>query len=421
MSIHIASTSHRRRLSRHLALAVCTLLASPVFAEEASKKPAPIPGAFTIETFRLESGVVLPRAVVIYGTYGTLNAAKDNAVLLPSHYMAQSDGYDWLVGEGRALDPRKHFLIMTELFGNGRSSSPSNTPEPFHGPRFPVTTIRDNVEAVRRLLEDGLGIHHLKAVVGFSMGAEQAFQWAVSHPRFADRIVVTSGTARCWPHGIVRLEGQIRAITADPAFKGGDYTDEPVQGIETTGAVWLAWLYSQAWWKRELWKTTDAKAAGMTLAQFTEAQTKELFAGADANNLILQMRTGSSTTWEGRPASTGAPKRRFGRSSLRYCICRRRRTSTSRSATRGRRRIGSARSRSRPSRRSGAIRPARGRAPRTWPSSRGSCGPSSHRAERGRSSVRRARRLASPAMFRPFARRIGASCCERFGASPLRH
>ncbi|HTS79041.1 MAG TPA: alpha/beta fold hydrolase [Myxococcaceae bacterium] len=273
-----------------LGLAVC-VLASDGRADTPPKKPGPTPGSFTIESFPLEAGVTLPRAIVVYGTYGTLNAAKDNAVLLPSHYMAQSDGYDWLIGEGRALDPKKHFLIMTELFGNGRSSSPSNTPEPFHGPRFPVTTIRDNVEAVRRLLEDGLGIHHLRAVVGFSMGAQQAFQWAVSQPRFADRIVATAGTARCWPHGIVRLEGQIRAITADPAFKGGDYTDEPVRGIETTGAVWLAWLYSQEWWKRELWRKADPASAGMTLAQFTDAQIKEFFSGADANNLILQMRT----------------------------------------------------------------------------------------------------------------------------------
>jgi homoserine O-acetyltransferase len=291
MTIGTASASQRRRPSFLLALMVCTLCAPTLFAEEASKKPVPVPGTFTIESFRLESGVVLPRAIVIYGTYGKLNAAKDNAVLLPSHFMAQSDGYDWLIGEGRALDPKRYFLVMTELFGNGRSSSPSNTPEPLHGPRFPVTTIRDNVEAVRRLLEDGLGIHHLRAVVGFSMGAEQAFQWAVGHPRFADRIVATAGTARCWPHGIVRLDGQIRAITADPAFKGGDYTDEPVHGLETTGAVWLAWLYSQEWWKRELWKTADPKAAGLTLAQFIEGQTKEFFAGADANNLILQMRT----------------------------------------------------------------------------------------------------------------------------------
>ncbi len=203
-----------------VALAALALLASAGRAAEPARKAAPTPGSFTIENFELESGVTLPRAVVVYGSYGTLDAARDNAVLLPSHYMAKSDGYDWLIGEGRALDPRKQFLIMTELFGNGRSSSPSNTPEPFHGPRFPLTTIRDNVEAVRRLLEDGLGIHHLQAVVGFSMGAEQAFQWAVSHPRFADRIVATSGTARCWPHGIVRLEGQIARHHRRPDVQG---------------------------------------------------------------------------------------------------------------------------------------------------------------------------------------------------------
>ena len=277
------------KLALVLVLACATVPA--VARAEPAAKPGPAPGSFTIENFTLESGVTLPKAIVVYGTYGTLNAARDNAVLLPSHYMAQSDGYDWLIGEGRALDPRKHFLIMTELFGNGRSSSPSNTAPPFHGPRFPLTTIRDNVEAVRRLLEAGLGVHHLKAVVGFSMGAEQALQWAVSHPRFADKIVATAGTARCWPHGVVRLDSQIRAITIDPAFKGGDYTEQPVRGVETTAAVWLAWLYSQEWWKRELWKTTEPAAATMTLEQYTDKQRKEFFAGADANDLILQMRT----------------------------------------------------------------------------------------------------------------------------------
>jgi homoserine O-acetyltransferase/O-succinyltransferase len=291
MNPRTRSASSRRLDLLLVPLALCALLASVAQAAQAAKKSGPTPGSFTLENFQLEGGVTLPRAVVVYGTYGSLNVAMDNAVLLPSHYMAQSDGYDWLIGEGRALDPGKYFLIMTELFGNGRSSSPSNTPEPFHGPRFPVATIRDNVEAVRRLLEEGLGIHHLRAVVGFSMGAQQAFQWAVSHPRFADKIVATAGTARCWPHGIVRLEGQIHAITADAAFKGGDYTEQPVRGIETTGIVWLGWLYSQEWWRRELWRKTGPAAASMTLAQFTESELKEFFAGADANNLILQMRT----------------------------------------------------------------------------------------------------------------------------------
>src|SRR5262249_41835077 len=75
---------------------------------------------FVINNFKTESGVTLPRARVVYGTYGQLNAARDNVVLLPSHYMANHHGYDWLVGTppDRALDPDKLFLVMTEMFGN---------------------------------------------------------------------------------------------------------------------------------------------------------------------------------------------------------------------------------------------------------------------------------------------------------------
>src|SRR3984885_3636888 len=182
---------------------------------------------FAIANFHTESGATLPQARVVYGTYGHLNAGRSNAVLLPSHYMADFHGYEWLIGSGKALDPSQLFLVTTELFGNGSSSSPSNTPEPYHGPRFPVTTIRDNVEAVHRLLGEDLKVRHLRAIIGFSMGAQQAFQWAVSYPEFMDRAVATSGTAKTYGHGIVRLEGQISAITADENFKGGDYTDEP--------------------------------------------------------------------------------------------------------------------------------------------------------------------------------------------------
>src|SRR5678816_3433601 len=193
---------------------------------------------FTIENFKTESGVTLPKAVVVYGTYGHLNADRSNAVLLPSHYMATHHGYEWLIGPGLALDTAKLFLVATELFGNGQSSSPSNTPEPFHGPRFPVATIRDNVEAVHRLLVDSLHVTHLRAIIGFSMGAQQAFQWAVSYPDFADRIVATSGTARCWPHGVVRLEAEIGAIQMDTAFHNGDYTTRPTQGVQMFASIW---------------------------------------------------------------------------------------------------------------------------------------------------------------------------------------
>src|SRR6201984_2040639 len=223
---------------------------------------------FVISSFKTESGVTLPQARVVYGTYGHLNAAKDNVVLLPSHYMADCHGYEWLIGPDRALDTSKLFLVATELFGNGHSSSPSNTPEPYHGPRFPVMTICDNVEAVHRLLTEELKVTHLRAIIGFSMGAQQAFQWAVSYPAFSDRIVATSGTAKCYPHGFIRLESQINAIATDPTYNNGAYTKEPQRGVAAFGMVWAAWLYSQEWWRRELWKTTAP--AGTTVEQGVE-------------------------------------------------------------------------------------------------------------------------------------------------------
>jgi homoserine O-acetyltransferase len=241
--------------------------------------------------------VTLPEAKVVYGTYGQLNAAKDNVILLPSHYMANFHGYQWLIGPGKAFDPSKWFLVSTELFGNGRSSSPSNAPEPYHGPRFPVTTIRDNVEAVHRLLTEQLKVTNLRAIVGFSMGAEQAFQWAVSYPTFATRIVATSGTAKAYPHGVVRLESQIAALTTDPAFRGGDYTAPPARGLSAFGMVWAPWLYSQEWWRKELWRTNSPP--GTTFEQTVERFRSRFLNTADANDIILQART-----WERHDVGT---------------------------------------------------------------------------------------------------------------------
>ena len=252
-----------------------------------AQTPDPARRQFVIPNFRTELGTTLPEARIVYATFGTLNADKSNAVLLPSHYMANFHGYDWLIGPGKALDSGQLFLVATELFGNGRSSSPSNTPEPFHGPRFPVVTIRDNVNAVHRLLTEELKITHLRAVIGFSMGAQQAFQWGVSYPDFADRLVATAGTAKTYGHGYVRLEGQIAALTADAAFQGGDYKTPPTKGLDAFGMVWAAWLYGQEWWRQELWRGT--MPAGATFEQAVERYRKRF--QADANDYILQART----------------------------------------------------------------------------------------------------------------------------------
>ena len=262
---------------------------------------------FILHNFHTESGSTLPEVKVVYGTYGRLDEAKDNAILLPSHYMANLHGYEWLSGPGHALDTSKLFLVTTELFGNGRSSSPSNTPEPFHGPRFPVMTIRDNVNAVHQLLTEQLHLTHLRAVIGFSMGAQQAFQWAVSYPTYMDRVVATSGTAKTYGHGIVRLEGQIAALTADQAFAGGDYKTPPTRGLQAFGLVWTGWLYSQEWWRRELWRSDEKP--GTTFQQVLDHYRTDFIPGADANDLILQMRTWESNDVGATPGFNGNVER----------------------------------------------------------------------------------------------------------------
>ena len=150
------------------------------------------------------------------------------------------------------------------------------------------------------MLTEQLHVRHLKAVIGFSMGAQQAFQWSVSHPDFMDRIVATSGTAKTYGHGIVRLESQITALTLDPAFNGGDYTSPPTKGIQAFSMVWTAWLFSQEWWRQELWRTDPS--LGSTFAEVVEHFRTKFIPGADANNLILQMRT-----WESNDVGNTAP------------------------------------------------------------------------------------------------------------------
>jgi len=142
---------------------------------------------------------------------------------------------------------------------------------------------------VHRLLTDELKVAHLRAIIGFSMGAEQAFQWAVSYPAFADRIVATSGTAKCYPHGYVRLESEINAIATDPAFKNGDYTTPPTKGIEAfaTDLDRLA-LFSGMVAQRTLARRRQARHH---LRAGSQRIPHQLHPGGDANDLILQMRT----------------------------------------------------------------------------------------------------------------------------------
>jgi len=104
----------------------------------------------------------MPQVRVIYGTYGHLNAARDNAVLLPSHYMANLHGYEWLIGSDRALNPSQLLRVATELFGNGQQCGKTYT-EPHDEPLDSMTTIIDKAPVALRLLVEGFALATLNA------------------------------------------------------------------------------------------------------------------------------------------------------------------------------------------------------------------------------------------------------------------
>lgn len=243
---------------------------------------------YFLNDFKLESGIVLPSAKLSYVTHGELNEFKDNLIIVPSAYLGDHHGFDFLIQKDRALDPENYFIVATDMFQNGLSSSPSNTPAPYNGPNFPAVSIRDNVHAGYILVTELFGVKKIKAVIGFSMGAQQAFQWGVSYPDFVEKIVGIAGSAVEYPHGRVRLEGFIAAIKADSSFKQGFYKKPPEVGLRAGGRHWASWGWSQEWFRKGLYKNMGLENTDAVLAFF-----ENLVLSWDANDLI-----GLARTWQ---------------------------------------------------------------------------------------------------------------------------
>jgi homoserine O-acetyltransferase/O-succinyltransferase len=242
---------------------------------------------YRLGEFALESGGNLPDARLAYQTYGKLNSENDNAILLCSFITGTHEGYQFVVGEKRCLDPERYFIIATNLFGNGLSSSPSNTAPPFDGPRFPRITIRDNVRAQRLLLQNELGIRRLALVAGFSMGAQQAYQWAVSYPDVVERIAAWCGHARTTPYTHVFLDGLGSVLKAASDWNDGDYKAPPVIGLRALARAYAGWGTSAAWYRAQLWK----ELGFATLEEFMVGFWERFFVGLEANDFMAQVET----------------------------------------------------------------------------------------------------------------------------------
>jgi homoserine O-acetyltransferase len=178
----------------------------------------------------LDSGAVIENCRVGYRTFGHLNAARDNAVLMPTWLYGKSAELAVHFGDGSSpqhlVDTGRFFGIAIDALGNGVSSSPSNSAtQP--GPNFPAYTTHDMVEAEYRVMTETLGLKHLHAVLGLSMGGEQTFAWAAAHPRFFDLAVPILGSPRLTAYDLQVKAIMLGTIYADPDYKDGHYTKQP--------------------------------------------------------------------------------------------------------------------------------------------------------------------------------------------------
>lgn len=246
-------------------------------------------GEVVLRDFRFKSGATLPQLRMHYATLGTPrrdeNGLIDNAVMVlhgtggSGRQFLQPQFADELFGPGQPLDLDRYFVILPDNIGHGQSSKPSDGLRT----RFPEYDYDDMVEAQRRMLTEGLGVTKLRLLMGTSMGCMHGFVWAQRHPGFAEAImpmaclpIEIAGHNRMWRK--VAVEG----IKADPAWQGGNYKSQPVQGLRTASSLLQvaggAPLYLQkAYPDRE-----SAEA-------FIVERIQRDIAGRDANDLIYQL------------------------------------------------------------------------------------------------------------------------------------
>src|SRR5229473_7224910 len=236
----------------------------------------------TFDSLPLQRGGQFGPVTVAYETWGKLNAEGNNAVLITHALTGSSRAHDeqrphdtrvawWnpLIGPGRFFDTSRYFVICSNILGGCYGSSGPSSPDPQtgrpYGMRFPVITIRDMVEAQRRLVEH-LGVRRIAMVAGGSIGGQQALEWAVNYPELVEKAIVVAATASLTAQAVAFSEVQRQAIMADPRWLGGNY--EPGQGPEAGLAIarMLAMITYQSEESMELRFSRQPAARGITSA-----------------------------------------------------------------------------------------------------------------------------------------------------------
>lgn len=246
-------------------------------------------GDYVINDFRFASGEVLPQLRMHYRTIGKphrdAQGRVDNAVMIlhgtggSGAQFLQPHFANELYGPGQPLDANRYFIILPDNIGHGGSSKPSD------GMRmsFPRYDYDDMVEAQRRMLVDGLKVDRLRLIFGTSMGCMHIFVWGQKHPDFAQAMmpmacqaVAIAGRNRLW------RKGAMEGIRADPAWRGGDYTDQPLMGLRVASSLSVI-AGTPPWWAQANYPTRDAADA-----YWRERFDRDIGA-RDANDFLYQL------------------------------------------------------------------------------------------------------------------------------------
>jgi homoserine O-acetyltransferase len=276
-------------------LMACTLLAvigatPAAAATEASAAGAPpIDNDYVIRDFHFASGESLPELRIHYTTVGTLHrdahGRADNAVLImhgtggSGRSLLNEHFAGVLFGRGQLLDTHKYFVILPDGIGHGKSSKPSDA---LHA-RFPHYAYADMVTAQHALVQQGLGVDHLRLVMGTSMGCMQTFMWGEAYPDYMDALmplaclpVPIAGRNRVW------RELVMQAIRNDPQWLQGEYQSQPMGALRTAASLLL--IAGSAPIQMQLALPTPA-AADKFVDEYMQREMQSL----DANDLLYQV------------------------------------------------------------------------------------------------------------------------------------
>jgi homoserine O-acetyltransferase len=275
-------------IRRCVLLAVALVLAAASDAR-AQSSPVAVEGDFVARDFRFANGETLEEVKLHYRTVGTPRKDADgvvrNGVLIlhgtgGSGRGFLSDGYGGrLFGQGQLLDAERYFIILPDNVGHGQSSKPSDGLRM----KFPKYGYTDMVNLQHRLVTQGLGLSHLRLVIGTSMGAMHTWMWGYMFPEFMDGLVpLASNPVEIAGRNRVWRKALVDAIVTDPEWNGGNYTKPPRGMASAIGFLLMATSAPQQWQRQ----FATAAAADKFLADQIAARMKS----SDANDMIYYFR-----------------------------------------------------------------------------------------------------------------------------------